>query len=139
MQARAVYDYQASLDDPYELSFKKGDLFDIIDTSRKWQWEVEAADHGRLGSMTSTMDSYSDRPGPRSPPKNGLKKGWAIHRKSPWHRGKYFKSSLFATPVKSSAISMHPAKKRGDGIMRRRESHGLGGDKSCRYGRIKRL
>ena len=43
MQARTLYNYQASLDDPNELSFKKGDILDIIDGSGQW-WKVQAAD-----------------------------------------------------------------------------------------------
>jgi len=53
MLARALYDYQASPDDPNELSFKKGDIFDIIDSSAKW-WEVEAMD-GSTGIVPSNF------------------------------------------------------------------------------------
>jgi hypothetical protein len=53
MQAQALYDYQASPDDPNELSFKKGDIFDITDSSGKW-WEVEAAD-GSTGIVPSNF------------------------------------------------------------------------------------
>lgn len=67
MQARAVYDYQASLDDPDELSFRKGDLFDIIDALGKWQWEVEAADHGRLGSQPPTPYNDTNESTSRNP------------------------------------------------------------------------
>ncbi|EDR06234.1 uncharacterized protein LACBIDRAFT_329072 [Laccaria bicolor S238N-H82] len=52
-QAQALYAYKASPDDPNELSFKKGDIFDIIDSSGKW-WEVEAAD-GSTGIVPSNF------------------------------------------------------------------------------------
>ena len=52
MQARALYDYVANPADSSELSFKKGDIFDIIDDSGKW-WEAEAAD-GSTGIVPSS-------------------------------------------------------------------------------------
>ena len=52
-QAQALYNYQASPDDANELSFKKGDIFDIKDSSGKW-WEVEAAD-GSTGIIPSNF------------------------------------------------------------------------------------
>ena len=53
MQARALYDYQASLDNPNELSFKKEDIFDVIHSSGKC-WEVEVAD-GSTGMVPSNF------------------------------------------------------------------------------------
>lgn len=35
-RARALYAYQASADDPNELSFGKGEILDVIDQSGKW-------------------------------------------------------------------------------------------------------
>ena len=58
MQVRALYDYEASLDDPNELSFKNGDIFDVIDGSGKC-WEVEAAG-GWIGTIPPT--SYTAIP-----------------------------------------------------------------------------
>ncbi|EDR06235.1 uncharacterized protein LACBIDRAFT_329073 [Laccaria bicolor S238N-H82] len=53
MQARALYDYQASPDDPHELSFKKGDIFDIINGEGKW-WQAKTT----LGSFGIVPSNY---------------------------------------------------------------------------------
>lgn len=42
-RAKALYNYNASPDDPNELSFTKGELLDIIDNSGKW-WQAKKAD-----------------------------------------------------------------------------------------------
>ena len=56
MQVRALYDYEASLDDPNQLSFKNGDIFDVIDgCAGKLKQRV-----GRLGSYPPT--SYTAIP-----------------------------------------------------------------------------
>ncbi|KIJ93182.1 hypothetical protein K443DRAFT_684745 [Laccaria amethystina LaAM-08-1] len=61
MQARALHDYQASPNDPNELSFKKGDIFDIMDSSGRW-WEVEAVDGstGILGCVGLRAEALYD-------------------------------------------------------------------------------
>ncbi|KLO13700.1 hypothetical protein SCHPADRAFT_997132 [Schizopora paradoxa] len=41
-RATALYDYEASPDDPSEISFKKGDTFDIIDNVGKW-WSAQTS------------------------------------------------------------------------------------------------
>jgi len=41
-RAKALYDYNASPDDANELSFKKGDLLEIMDKTGKW-WSVKTA------------------------------------------------------------------------------------------------
>lgn len=51
-QARALYDYVANPGDPSELSFKKGDVFNITDSSLGSWWDVEAAD-GSIGIICS--------------------------------------------------------------------------------------
>lgn len=35
-RARALYAYQASADDPNEISFAKGEMLDVLDQSGKW-------------------------------------------------------------------------------------------------------
>lgn len=52
-QARALYDYVASPDDSPELSFKKGEIFDILDSSADW-WSVKKAD-GSTGIVPSNF------------------------------------------------------------------------------------
>ncbi|KAG8902885.1 Transmembrane osmosensor [Tulasnella sp. 403] len=42
-RARALYAYTASPDDPNEISFAKGEMLDIADTSGKW-WQAKKAD-----------------------------------------------------------------------------------------------
>ncbi|KDE05572.1 hypothetical protein MVLG_04067 [Microbotryum lychnidis-dioicae p1A1 Lamole] len=42
-KARALYSYTASPDDPNELSFTKGEILDITDTSGKW-WQARKVD-----------------------------------------------------------------------------------------------
>ena len=51
VQAKALYDYVANPDDPNELSFKKGDIFDITSQLGNW-WEAEAVD-GSTGIIPS--------------------------------------------------------------------------------------
>jgi len=41
-KARALYDYTPDPSDPDEISFKKGDILDIFDSSRRW-WSVLTA------------------------------------------------------------------------------------------------
>lgn len=41
--AKALYNYNASPDDPNELSFSKGEILDIVDNSGKW-WQAKKAD-----------------------------------------------------------------------------------------------
>lgn len=39
LRARALYAYNASPDDPNEISFTKGEMLDIVDNSGKW-WQA---------------------------------------------------------------------------------------------------
>lgn len=50
-RAEAMFPYTASPKDPNELTFGRGEIFDIIDKSGKW-WEAEMAD-GRKGIVPS--------------------------------------------------------------------------------------
>ncbi|WFD29359.1 Transmembrane osmosensor [Malassezia sp. CBS 17886] len=50
-RAEALYTYKASDDDPTEISFNKGDLLDIVDSSGKW-WQAHRA-NGELGIVPS--------------------------------------------------------------------------------------
>jgi SHO1 osmosensor len=50
-KAKAMYAYTASVDDPSELSFVKGDILDIIDKQGKW-WQARTAD-GKTGIAPS--------------------------------------------------------------------------------------
>ena len=68
-RARALYAYQASADDPNEISFAKGEMLDVLDQSGKWvgpfvrgmkvpdadlreQWQSRRAD-GSVGIVPS--------------------------------------------------------------------------------------
>ncbi|EDR06350.1 uncharacterized protein LACBIDRAFT_300506 [Laccaria bicolor S238N-H82] len=52
-QARALFDYVASPDDSTELSFKQGEIFDVLDSSAEW-WRVKKAD-GSTGFVPSNF------------------------------------------------------------------------------------
>lgn len=52
-QACARFDYVASPDDSPELSFKKGEIFDVLDSSADW-WRVKKAD-GSTGIIPSNF------------------------------------------------------------------------------------
>ena len=43
LRAEALYDYRTTHDQPEELSFSKGDTFDVLDNSARW-WEVRKSD-----------------------------------------------------------------------------------------------
>ncbi|KAJ7778482.1 SH3 domain-containing protein [Mycena metata] len=66
-RARALYNYTASTDDPNEISFQKGDILEILDTSVKW-WQAKKED-GRIGIAPSNYlliydgdDQHTARP-----------------------------------------------------------------------------
>ncbi len=48
MSCRALYAYSASPDDPNEVSFGKGEIIEIIDSSGKW-WQCKTS-AGQVGS-----------------------------------------------------------------------------------------
>jgi len=50
-KALAMYSYTASVDDPNELSFGKGEMMDIVDNQGKW-WQARKAD-GSIGIVPS--------------------------------------------------------------------------------------
>jgi len=50
-RAQALYSYTASVDDPNELSFTKGDVLEIVDNQGKW-WQARKAD-GSIGIVPS--------------------------------------------------------------------------------------
>ncbi|CAG8523513.1 14870_t:CDS:2 [Cetraspora pellucida] len=54
-KAKALYDYQASLEDQTELSFTKGEILDIVDNKGKW-WQAKKAD-GTVGIAPSNYVS----------------------------------------------------------------------------------
>ncbi|KAJ7938192.1 hypothetical protein B0H13DRAFT_2571828 [Mycena leptocephala] len=49
--ATALYDYIADPEDPFELSFNKGDILDIIDPQYKWWWVMK--EDGSVGMAPS--------------------------------------------------------------------------------------
>ncbi|KZP07276.1 hypothetical protein FIBSPDRAFT_875675 [Athelia psychrophila] len=49
--AKALYSYTASPDDPHEISFIEGEVFDIIDKRENW-WRTKKAD-GTIGIVPS--------------------------------------------------------------------------------------
>lgn len=51
LRARALYAYNASPDDPNEISFGKGEMLDIVDNTGKW-WQARKAD-GTKGIIPS--------------------------------------------------------------------------------------
>lgn len=50
-RAEALYSYKASEDDPTEISFNKGDILEIVDSSGKW-WQAHRP-NGELGIVPS--------------------------------------------------------------------------------------
>ncbi|KAF8174711.1 hypothetical protein K438DRAFT_1848858, partial [Mycena galopus ATCC 62051] len=52
-QAKALYAYTASEDDPNEISFHRGEILDIVDKSGKW-WKARKAD-GTTGTRHATL------------------------------------------------------------------------------------
>lgn len=50
-RAEALYSYKASEDDPTEISFSKGDVLEIVDSSGKW-WQARRS-NGELGIVPS--------------------------------------------------------------------------------------
>ena len=50
-RAEALYSYKASEDDPTEISFTKGDILQIVDSSGKW-WQAQRP-NGELGIVPS--------------------------------------------------------------------------------------
>ncbi|KAI8868246.1 Src homology-3, partial [Ramicandelaber brevisporus] len=50
-KARAIYSYQASPDDPNEISFNKNEIVDIVDTAGKW-WQAKKS-NGMVGIVPS--------------------------------------------------------------------------------------
>ncbi|PKI85379.1 Sho1p [Malassezia vespertilionis] len=51
VKAEALYTYKASEDDPTEISFTKGDILEIVDSSGKW-WQAHRS-NGELGIVPS--------------------------------------------------------------------------------------
>lgn len=56
LRARALYAYNASPDDPNEISFGKGEMLDIVDNTGKW-WQARKAD-GTKGIIPSNCSSF---------------------------------------------------------------------------------
>lgn len=52
MKATALYAYVANSEDPNEISFEKGQLFDVVDNKGKW-WQVQNPVTGQLGIAPS--------------------------------------------------------------------------------------
>ncbi|KAJ7875365.1 hypothetical protein B0H14DRAFT_2186013, partial [Mycena olivaceomarginata] len=50
-KAKSLYAYNASPDDPNEISFRKGEIFDIVNTEGNW-WQARNAD-GTVGLAPS--------------------------------------------------------------------------------------
>ncbi|KAF7355821.1 hypothetical protein MVEN_00910300 [Mycena venus] len=71
-EAKAMYAYSASADDPNEISFTKGEILDIVDKQGKW-WQAEKAD-GTVGIVPSnylriiSQDGSLELPDPVDPP-----------------------------------------------------------------------
>ncbi|RPA74554.1 hypothetical protein BJ508DRAFT_201180, partial [Ascobolus immersus RN42] len=57
--ARAIYDYDASPDDPNELSFEKGDMLEIWDDTARW-WEATMISDGETGIVPSNYVILTD-------------------------------------------------------------------------------
>ncbi|KAF8132174.1 hypothetical protein K438DRAFT_1998590 [Mycena galopus ATCC 62051] len=49
----ALHDYLADPDDPFEISFSKGDVLDIVDQQGKWWWVIKA--DGTVGMAPSNF------------------------------------------------------------------------------------
>jgi len=56
-KAQAMYSYTASVDDPNELSFAKGEVMEIVDNQGKW-WQARKAD-GSIGIVPSNYMKLS--------------------------------------------------------------------------------
>ncbi|KAG8810767.1 Cytoplasmic protein nck2 [Serendipita sp. 399] len=71
---KALWDYKASDENPYEISFQKGEQLEVLDSSNKW-WHVRKA-AGTTGEAPSNylQSISSDGDGSRSPQGSGLSK-----------------------------------------------------------------
>lgn len=57
-QAKAVYTYQANVNDPNELSFEKGEILKVLDRKGKW-WKARRQD-GTIGIIPSNYMEISE-------------------------------------------------------------------------------